>query len=128
LNTFEVNDFFIGGIFLTFSPYETELVITVNLTIRECFNLLEGITGLSVPKCKFPYFIALAKGLVSERLLRTSAPSFIARDVDSAKASRLYWYFDSSKAVRDLRFHQMPIEKTVERTVRSLKDFGYLDG
>ena len=106
---------------------ERYILGNVNLTIKECFDLLESVTGLPVPKWRVPHFMALAMGFASERLLRISTPSFIAHDVDSAKASRLYWYFDSSKAVRDLGFHQTPIEKTMERTVRWLKDFGYLD-
>ena len=106
---------------------ERYILGNVNLTIRECFDLLERVTGLPVPKWRIPYFMALAMGFVSERVLRISTPSFIGRDVDSAKASRLYWYFNSSKAVRDLGFHQTPIDVTMERTVRWLKDFGYLD-
>jgi dihydroflavonol-4-reductase len=106
---------------------ERYILGNANLTIRECFDLLERVTGLPVPKWKVPYFMALAMGFVSERLLRISTPSFIAHDVDSARASRLYWYFDSSKAVRDLGYHQAPLETTVEKTLRWLKDFGYLD-
>jgi len=106
---------------------ERYILGNVNLTIKECLDILESFTGLPAPKWKVPYFMVLAMGFVSERILGISTPSFIAHDVDSARASRLYWYFDSSKAVRDLGFPQTPLEKTVEKTLRWLKDFGYLD-
>lgn len=98
-----------------------------NLTIRECFSLLERITGISSPKRKIPYFMALTAGFITERILKTSSPSFVLQDVDSARAARLYWYFDSSKAVRELGFPQTPVEESLERTIKWFRDNGYLD-
>jgi len=74
-----------------------------------------------------PYFVALTAGFIRERIIRVSSPSFVLQDVDSAKAGRLYWYFDSSKAVRELGFPQTPVEESLKKTIKWFRDNGYLD-
>jgi len=98
-----------------------------NLSIKECFSILERITGIPSPKRKVPYFMALTAGFIRERIIRGSSPSFVLQDVDSAKAGRLYWYFDSSKAVRELGFPQTPVEESLKKTIKWFRDNGYLD-
>ena len=98
-----------------------------NLSIMECFSLLERVTGIPSPKRKVPYFVALTAGFIRERIIRVSSPSFVLQDVDSAKAGRLYWYFDSSKAVRELGFPQTPVEESLKKTIKWFRDNGYLD-
>lgn len=97
-----------------------------NLSLKELFGLLEKITGIPIPKMKIPYFLALITGFIAERIFRVSSPSFVSFDVDSVKLINMSWYFDSSKAVRELGFSQTPIEETVEKTIRWFKDNGYL--
>ena len=97
-----------------------------NLSIKELFSLLEKVTGIPSPKRKIPYFMALTAGFIAERILRVSSPNFVVQDVDSAKAFRLYWYFDSSRAVRELSFPQTLVEESLEKTVRWFKSNGYL--
>jgi dihydroflavonol-4-reductase len=98
-----------------------------NLSIKELFDLLEKVTGIPSPKMKIPYFVAYTGGFVAERILRISAPNYVAMDIDSIKGTRFYWYFDSSKAVRELGYSQTPIEETIEKTVKWFKDNGYLN-
>ena len=97
-----------------------------NLSIKECFSILERITGIPSPKRKVPYFMALTAGFIRERIIRVSSPSFVLQDVDSAKAGRLYWYFDSSKAVRELGFPQTPVEESLKKTIKWFRDNGYI--
>jgi len=97
-----------------------------NLSIMECFSLLERVTGIPSPKRKVPYFVALTAGFIRERIIRVSSPSFVLQDVDSAKAGRLYWYFDSSKAVRELGFPQTPVEESLKKTIKWFRDNGYI--
>jgi dihydroflavonol-4-reductase len=97
-----------------------------NLSIKECFGILERATGIPSPKLKVPYFIALAGGFIKERILGMSSPSFVLGDLDSARATRLNWYFDSSKAVRELGFPQTPIEVCLEKTLKWFRDNGYI--
>ncbi len=97
-----------------------------NLSIRESFSLLEKVTGIPSPKMKIPYFMALTGGFIAERIFRVSSPSFVLKDLDSAKAVRLYWYFDSSKALRELGFPQTPVEESLEKTIKWFRDNGYI--
>ena len=97
-----------------------------NLSIKECFSILERITGIPSPKRKVPYFMALTAGFIRERIIRGSSPSFVLQDVDSAKAGRLYWYFDSSKAVRELGFPQTPVEESLKKTIKWFRDNSYI--
>ena len=97
-----------------------------NLSIKECFSILERITGIPSPKRKVPYFMALTAGFIRERIIRVSSPSFVLQDVDSAKAGRLYWYFDSSKAVRELGFPQTPVEESLKKTIKWFRDNSYI--
>jgi len=97
-----------------------------NLSIMECFSLLERVTGIPSPKRKVPYFVALTAGFIRERIIRVSSPSFVLQDVDSAKAGRLYWYFDSSKAVRELGFPQTPVEESLKKTIKWFRDNSYI--
>jgi dihydroflavonol-4-reductase len=97
-----------------------------NLSIKEVFEILEKVTGIPAPRIKIPYFVALAAAFFVERILGISLPNYSSMDVDSVRASRFYWYFDSSKAVRELGFPQTPVEQSIEKTVRWLKDKGYI--
>lgn len=97
-----------------------------NLSLNELFTLLEKITGIPSPQMKIPYSLALTAGFIAERIFRISSPSFVSFDVDSVKLISLKWYFDISKAIRELGFSQTPIEETLEKTVRWFKDNGYL--
>jgi dihydroflavonol-4-reductase len=97
-----------------------------NLSIKEVFEILEKVTGIPAPRIKIPYFVALATAFFVERILGISLPNYSSMDVDSVRASRFYWYFDSSKAVRELGFPQTPVEQSIEKTVKWLKDKGYI--
>lgn len=96
-----------------------------NITIKELFEVLEKVTGIPRPKLKIPYFLAYAGAYLAE-LVGISAPNYVAMDVDSIKGSKYYWYFDNSKAVKELGFSPRPLEKTIGSTVNWFKENGYL--
>ena len=107
-------------------PGERYVLANKNYSIKELFLLLEKVTGVSSPKLKIPYILALAGGYLFERALRLPYSSFVLLDTDSVKATSLKWYFDSSKSVRELGFPQSPIDKTIEHTVEWFKENGYI--
>lgn len=97
-----------------------------NITIKGLFELLEKVTGIPRPKMKIPYPLAYIGAFIAERILGISAPNYVAMDIDSIKGSKHYWYFDNSKAVRELGFSPRPLEETIECTVKWFKENGYL--
>ena len=98
-----------------------------DLTIKELFELLERVTGISRPKLKIPYLMAYISGFFVERILGLSFPNYSTMDLDSVRLSKYKWFCDSSKAKSELGYTQSPIEETVKKTVRWFKDNGYID-
>lgn len=96
-----------------------------NITIKELFEVMEKVTGIPRPKFKIPYFVALAGAYLAE-LVGIPAPNYVAMDVDSIKGTKQYWYFDNSKAVKELGFSPRPLEETIEATVKWFRENGYL--
>lgn len=96
-----------------------------NITIKELFEVMEKVTGIPRPRLKIPYFLAFAGAYLAE-LLGISAPNYVAMDVDSIKGTKHYWYFDNSKAVKELGFSPRPLEETIDKTVKWFRDNGYL--
>jgi len=97
-----------------------------NIMIKELFEVLEKVTGIPRPKMKIPYPLAYAGAYIAEKILGISAPNYVAMDIDSIKGSKHFWYFDNSKAVKELGFSPAPLEVTIERTVKWFKEHGYL--
>ncbi len=104
---------------------ERYILSNLNITIKELFELLEKVTGIPRPKLKIPYFLALAGAYLAE-LVGIPAPNYVAMDVDSIKGTKHYWYFDNSKAVKELGFSPRPLEETIEKTVKWFRENGYL--
>lgn len=98
-----------------------------NFTLLELFELLEEVTGVSKPKMKIPYFMALASGYVVERILGMSFPNYSTMDLDSVKLSKLRWHFDSSKAINELGYNPGNIKESVKNTLEWFRENGYLD-
>ncbi|MEW6144749.1 MAG: SDR family oxidoreductase [Thermodesulfobacteriota bacterium] len=97
-----------------------------NITIKELFEVLERVTGIPRPKMKIPYPLAYMGAFIVERILGISAPNYVAMDIDSVKGSKHFWYFDNSKAVRELGFSPRPLEETIQSTVNWFRGHGYL--
>jgi len=97
-----------------------------NITIKELFEVMEKVTGIPRPKLKIPYPLAYAGAYMAEKIFGISAPNYVAMDIDSIKGSKHFWYVDNSKAVRELGFKPVPLELTIERTVKWFKEHGYL--
>ncbi|MFI5322229.1 MAG: SDR family oxidoreductase [Thermodesulfobacteriota bacterium] len=97
-----------------------------NITIKDLFGVLEKVTGIPSPRLKIPYPLAYIGAFIAERIFGISAPNYVAMDIDSIKGSKHYWYFDNSKAVRELGFSPRPLEETIESTVKWFKENGYL--
>ena len=106
---------------------ERYILANKNLTVKEFFDLMEKVTGISGPKMKIPCIVAYGSAFLVERVLGLSFPNFSTMDVDSVKLSKFKWFVDNAKAVRELGFPQTPVEETIEKTVKWFRDNGYLN-
>jgi dihydroflavonol-4-reductase len=105
---------------------ERYILGNLNLTLKDIFDLLAKISSVPSPKIKIPSWVgftyAIFENFWSGRLLHRepSAP------LDGVKMSRRKMWFDASKAVRELRLPQNPVEVALERAVHWFLENGYL--
>ena len=88
-----------------------------NLTLKELLESLAGVTGMSAPRVRLPYGLAMTLAHV-EHLLSVKLLSKQPRiPVAGVRMARHPMYFDSSKAVSELGMPQTPIETALRDAV-----------
>ncbi|MEW5744979.1 MAG: hopanoid-associated sugar epimerase [Nitrospirota bacterium] len=96
-----------------------------NLSLREFFEILAGVTRRRAPRIRLPYVPVLLAAYVSEALANTVTGRHPAIPLTGVKMARRYMYFDCSKAVQELDMPQTPVEQAVERAVAWFRENGY---
>ena len=98
-----------------------------NVTLKEMFAMLSGITGLSAPKVRLPYWLVVSAGYAEQAIaggLLKREPSI---PVEGVLASRKPAWVKSDKAVMGLGMPQSPVEDALERAVKWFTVHGYLE-
>jgi dihydroflavonol-4-reductase len=107
-------------------PGERYILGCRNLTLKEIFHILSGITGRSAPKIRIPHWAILGVAYFDEfvegALLRR--PPTVP--VEAIKITRHPMYVSSAKAVSELGLTQSPVEVALEKAVRWFRDYGYI--
>lgn len=87
-----------------------------DLTLREIFKKLEQISGIPAPRMRIPYPVALLASCASELYARARRqdPQI---PLTGVRMSRKIMFFDPSKAIRELRFPQTPVEEALRESV-----------
>jgi dihydroflavonol-4-reductase len=96
-----------------------------NVTLRELFLIMEGLTGIKAPRFSIPLWTALAAGYVDEFFtgrLRGKEPRIA---VDSVKAAHRIRFFDCAGAVDKLGLPQTPVEEAFRRAIAWFIENGY---
>lgn len=97
-----------------------------NLTLKELFDTLAGVTDIASPKMSVPHWVAETYA----RLENFWSIGIARREPDvpleSVKLARHKMYFDASKAVRELGLPQNPIENALGRAVKWFREYGYV--
>ena len=96
-----------------------------NLTLKELFDALAGVTDITSPTMKVPHWVAEAYARLENTWsinVRRHEPDV---PLESVKLSRHKMYFDATKAVRELLLPQNPIEHALERAVNWFRTHGY---
>lgn len=103
---------------------EKYILGNTNLTLRDIFSLLEGITGLAAPRLRLPYTPILLAAYVNEGIARITGKEPLIPLAGVQMAAK-FMFFDSAKAVRELGLPQTPVKDALQRAVEWFRDNGY---
>ena len=96
-----------------------------NIRIKEFFELIGEIGGVGPPKLKISYPIGLTLAYLSELISGiTRKPPMLS--LHNARAINKFYYYDSSKAVKELGMPQTPIRNTIEKAIDWFRENGYI--
>ncbi len=95
-----------------------------NLTLREIFATLAGITGLPAPKVRLPYTPILLAAYINEGISKITGREPLIPLAGVQMAAK-FMYFDPSRAVRNLGLPQTPIAEALQRAVEWFRQNGY---
>ncbi len=97
-----------------------------NLTLKELFGALADVTGMSAPRVRLPYGLAMTLAQV-DHLLSVKLLSKQPRiPLAGVRMARHPMYFDGSKAVSELGMPQTPLETPLRDAVSWFRNRGPL--
>lgn len=91
---------------------ERYLLGGTSLSFEEFFALLAELTGLKAPRVKLPAALARVAGRLAERVM--SEPPLSEQ---MALMSSRHWYYDDSKARRELGHSSRPLDETLREAI-----------
>jgi len=95
-----------------------------NLMLREVFEILARLTGITAPSIKIPRLAILPLAYANQWLANlTGRPPRIP--LEGVKMAEYKMHYDCSKAIRELGIPQTPPEIALEKAVRWFRDHQY---
>ncbi len=107
-------------------PGERYILGHENMSLGELLCLIEETTGLAMPKTRVPYWLALVAGVVSELMADYVSHRAPRAPLTGVRLARYPMYFDSDKAVKELRLPQSPIRQALIDEVAWLHSKGLI--
>ena len=100
---------------------EKYLLGAANMSFKEFFGRLERLTKVSAPMLQLPKSIAVTGSNLIDSLFKNwnKTPPIEAKAVEQAE---YFWYFDSSKAERELDFAPRDPSETLQDTISYLRE------
>jgi dihydroflavonol-4-reductase len=95
-----------------------------NLTLQEFLGRLATISGMSPPKMRIPYAVALGYALGAEAFARTVTHRAPRASLTEVRMARKRMFFDSSKARAELGYSPAPIEKAILSAIEFFRSKG----
>ncbi|MGH7231258.1 MAG: hopanoid-associated sugar epimerase [Nitrospiraceae bacterium] len=96
-----------------------------NLSLREIFDILSGVTGVPAPRVKLPWQailpLAYANRWIADYV--THRPPRIP--LEGVRMAKYRMHYDCTKAKRELDLPQTPVDAALEKAVRWFRDHGY---
>jgi len=106
-------------------PGERYILGGENLTLKQILDKLAAITGLSSPKVKLPYAVALATGVVDTVVTGKMLRRQPRVTIDAVRMGRKKMFVASSKAERELGWNPRPVDDALRRAVDWFRANGY---
>ena len=107
-------------------PGERYILGNRNVSLKEVFDILSSLTGLSAPRIRAPYWLVVGVGYVDRFVEGTLLRREPAIPVEGVLASKIPAYVSCDKAVRELGQPQRPVEDALQQAVDWFADHGYL--
>ncbi|HWF93163.1 MAG TPA: hopanoid-associated sugar epimerase [Terriglobales bacterium] len=107
-------------------PGERYILGGENLTLKQILDKLGQITGLSSPRVKVPYVVALAAGVVDEVFTGRILGCEPRATIDAVRMGKKKMFVSSAKAERDLGWKIIPVEGALRRAVEWFQSNGYV--
>jgi dihydroflavonol-4-reductase len=95
-----------------------------NWTLREALSVMEELTGISAPRFRVPYAVALVAAHVDETLARITGKPPKA-PLAGVRMARYKMFFDPQKAIRELGLPQTPPRQALADAIEWFKMNGY---
>ena len=96
-----------------------------NWTMKQAFQVLAEITGISAPKFQVPYAIALAAAYVNEGTAALTGKPPKA-PLAGVRMARYKMFFNPAKAIRELGLPQTPPKQALIDAVAWFREHGYV--
>lgn len=103
---------------------ERYILSSQNMTIKSLFEKIADLAGVDAPKILMPNWGLHCLGSLGDLLTSVGLKGGLSRE-NAYTASMFHW-FDSAKAQKDLGFRPTSSDFAIERSVRWMKDNGYL--
>lgn len=96
-----------------------------NLSLREIFDILSGLTGVAAPRLKLPWQAILPLAHINQWVADyvTHRPPRIPPE--GVRMAKYTMHYDCGKALRELGLPQTPVETALEKAVRWFRNRGY---
>jgi len=93
--------------------------------MKQTFEVLQNLTGVSAPRFQVPYGLALAAGYVDEAMARVSGRPPKA-PLAGVRMARYKMFFSPEKAVRELGLPQTAPREALKDAVEWFRANGYV--
>jgi dihydroflavonol-4-reductase len=104
---------------------ERYILGNANITLKEFFDLVADVGGVTAPKRKMSHSLAMTLAYFMQFVSKINRkPPQLS--VSSARYAGECAYFDCSKAINELGMPQTPIRTTIEKSVNWFRDNGYV--
>jgi len=128
MNLVDVADVAVGHILAMEKgqPGQRYLLGNQNLSLKEIFDLLQGLTGKKAPRWLAPFWAAIGAGYLDQMIEGNLLHREPRIPLEGVKIARRPMYVSCQKAVAELGMPQSPVEAALEKAVKWFTDYGYV--